>query len=156
MKIKHGLRPVVRIKEILEPHELTQKELAEMIGEAPQQVNKWVNGVEPCLNALGRIAIALGVKLADLVWYGGDDASFNKSSIVYIRGQVADALHKTTSIAELLEALGEYYRWTAEERAGVKIVNTDWQKGEITLGCSGESEAFITWAKKDRDSMYRL
>ena len=164
LKSKYGLKPIIRIKEILEEKRMTQKELAEMMGETPQQVNKWVMGVEPCLNALGRIAITLGVQLSDLVWYKGDNADFDVHSEVYIRGEVAHQASsaategKKTGIPQLLQALRQYYRWTDEELSGVKVLSWDAQKGEITLGCAGEdlSEDFIIWARKDRDSMYRL
>jgi len=156
MKTKYGLWPFIRIKEILEEKELTQKELAEMIGETPQQINKWVNGVEPCFSALGRIAITLGVKLTDLVWLAGDDAEFRASNVVYIRGEIVDTISKTPK--ELMDILREYYRWTDEEVKGVKLISHDFNKREIILGCIGEdvSKAFITWAKKARDDMYRL
>ena len=153
MKTKYGLWPFIRIKELLEEKNLTQKELAEMMGETPQQINKWVMGVEPCLSALGRISITLGVKLGDLVWHKGDDAEFNTNSVVYIRGE---AVNTSKSKPELLDSLKQYYRWTDEEFNGIKIINLDTEKGELVLGCTGESEAFITWAKKDRDCMYRL
>jgi len=158
MKTKYGLWPVVRIKEILDENDLTQKEFAEMMGETPQQVNKWVMGVEPCLSALGHMAITLGVKLEDLVWYAGDDADFGINSKVYIRGEIVDANSHLKSEAELLDALKHYYRWTDEELRGVKVICRDSEKDEITLGCSGEnnSEDFINWAKKARDDMYRL
>ena len=161
MKSKHGLKPIIRIKEILEEKQLTQKELSEMMGETPQQVNKWVMGVEPCLSALGRIAIILGVQLSDLVWYKGDNADFGVHSAVYIRGEAAteakNAADKRSS-PELLQALRQYYRWTDEELAGVKVITWDAKKGEIVLGCMNEalSREFITWARKDRDSVYRL
>jgi len=156
MKTKNGMWPFIRIKEILEEKELTQKELAEMIGETPQQVNKWVNGVEPCLSTLGRIAITLGVKLADLVWLAGDDAEFGVHNVVYIRGEIVGTISKKPE--ELMDVLREYYRWTDEEVKGVKVISQDFNKGEIVLGCMGEnsSDAFITWAKKARDDMYRL
>ena len=156
MKTKYGLWPFIRIKEILEEKELTQKELAEMINETPQQVNKWVNGVEPCLSALGRIAITLDVQLKDLVWLAGDDADFGVNNVVYIRGEIIGTI--SSSPGEAMDILKEYYRWTDEEVAGVKVVNQDFEKGEITLGCVGEgvSDPFITWAKRARDNMYRL
>ena len=164
MKSKYGLKPVIRIKEILEEKQMTQKELAEKMGETPQQVNKWVMGVEPCLNALGRIAITLGVQLSDLVWYKGDAVDFGVHSTVYIRGEaVLEAVSaagdgKNPGIPQLLQALRQYYRWTDEELSGVKVINWDAKKGEIALGCADEvlSEEFIIWAKKDRDSVYRL
>jgi len=157
MKTKYGLWPYIRIKEILEENELTQKELAEMMGETPQQVNKWVMGVEPCLSALGRMAITLGVKLEDLVWYAGDDAGFGIDSKVYIRGEIVDTMGHLKSEAELLDALKQYYRWTDEELRGVKIIGMDFEKGEIILGCGKiNSDEFINWAKKARDDMYRL
>jgi len=153
VKAKYGLRPIIRIKELLEENHLTQKEFAEMMGETPQQVNKWVMGVEPCLSALGRIAIILGVKINDVVWHKGDDADFNTNSIVYIRGEAID-FKKTKP--ELLDGLKQYYRLTDEELDGIKIINLDIKKGELVLGCTHKSEAFIEWAKKDRDCMYRL
>jgi len=153
MKIKFGLYPIIRIKEVLDQHDLTQKELAEMIGETPQQLSKWVNGVEPCLSALGRIAMTLGVSIHDLVWFAGEDADFNINSTVYIRGEATQSISHQS---ETLDVLKQYYRWTEEETAGVKVVFSD--KGDITLRCVGEgvSDAFITWAKKDRECMYRL
>ena len=171
MKTKYGLWPFVRIKEILEEKHLTQKELAEMMGETPQQVNKWVMGVEPCLSALGRMAITLGVKLQDLVWYSGDDADFGVHNKLYIRGEILDTIRNETDGIEdynafnqkILDVLCRHYRWTDEERSGVKVVTymlvrEDFTKGEIVLGCIGEgiSDAFITWAKKAREDMYRL
>jgi len=155
VKAKYGLKPIIRIKELLEEHNLTQKELAEMTGETPQQVNKWVMGVEPCLSALGHIAITLGVKLNDLVWHKGDDTEFNANSTVYIRGE---AVGTSKNKPELLDSLKQYYRWTDEEFNGIKIINLDTKKGELVLGCinEGASKAFIAWAKKDRDCMYRL
>jgi len=158
MRTKYGLWPFVRVKEILEEKNLTQKELAEMMGETPQQVNKWVMGVEPCLSALGRMAITLGVRLDDLVWYTGDDTDFGIRSLVHIRGEIVDTMEKQKSEQELLDTLKQYYRWTDDELQGVKIISTDFDKGEIVLGCSGEnsSEGFILWAKKARDCMYRL
>jgi len=154
MKTKYGLRPVIRIKELLDQRHLTQKELAEQMGETPQQVNKWVMGVEPCLNALGRIAITLGVSLGELVWHKGDDTDFGVGSTVYIRGQIVDTIENK---AELLYILKQYYRWTDEECAGIKVMDYKPEKSEIVLGCnSDQAEAFITWAKKDRDDMYRL
>jgi len=158
VKTKYGLWPVVRIKEILEKKNLTQKELAEMMGETPQQVNKWVMGVEPCLSALGRMAITLNVKLEDLVWYAGDDADFDINSKVYIRGEIVQTVNHLKNEEELLDVLKQYYRWTDEEVRGVKVIGKDFEKGEIILGCSSKnnSEAFINWAKKARDDMYRL
>ena len=154
MKTKYGLRPVIRIKELLDQRHLTQKELAEQMGETPQQVNKWVMGVEPCLNALGRIAITLGVSLGELVWHKGDDADFGVDSVIYIRGQIVDTI---TNKQELLYILKQYYRWTDEECTGIKVIDYEPEKSEIVLGCNGDqAEAFITWAKKDRDDMYRL
>ena len=154
MKTKYGLRPIIRLKEILEQRHLTQKEFAEQMGETPQQVNKWVMGVEPCLNALGRIAITLGVSLGELVWHKGDDADFGPGSVVYIRGQVVDTIQNKP---ELLYILKQYYRWTDEECAGIKVIDYIPEKSEIVLGCNGDqAQAFIDWAKKDRDDMYRL
>ncbi|MCL2286415.1 MAG: helix-turn-helix transcriptional regulator [Firmicutes bacterium] len=175
MRTKYGLWPLVRIKEILEEKNLTQKELAEMMGETPQQVNKWVMGVAPCLSALGRMAITLGVKLQDLVWYPGDDTDFDVGNRVYIRGEILDTVQKETDgiesyeefIEKILDVLCNYYRWTDEECSGVKVITYTFVrdnaskgevKGEIVLGCVGEgvSDAFIAWAKKARDYMYRL
>ena len=154
MKTKYGLRPVIRIKEFLEQRHLTQKELAEQMGETPQQVNKWVMGVEPCLNALGRMAITFGVNLGELVWHKGDDSDFGVDSTVYIRGQIVDTI---TNKQELLYILKQYYRWTDEECAGIKIIDYKPEKSEIVLGCNSDNaQEFIAWAKKDRDDMYRL
>jgi len=154
MKTKYGLRPVIRIKEFLEQRHLTQKELAEQMGETPQQVNKWVMGVEPCLNALGRMAITFGVSLGELVWHKGDDADFGVDSVVYIRGQIVDTI---TNKQELLYILKQYYRWTDEECAGIKIIDYKPEKSEIVLGCNSDNaQEFIAWAKKDRDDMFRL
>jgi len=154
MKTKYGLWPYVRVKEILEQKNLTQKEFAEKIGETPQQVNKWIMGVEPCLSSIGRIAITLGVQICDLVWYAGDDAGFNVDSCVYVRGVVGGS----NSTVQILQTLRDHYRWTAEELAGVKIVTYNAEKNEVTLGCVGAdaSDAFITWAKRHREDMYRL
>lgn len=156
MKTKYGLRPVIRLKEILDGLGLTQKELAEMIGETPQQINKWVNGVEPCISALGRIALTLGVTLCDLAWLAGDDESFDHSNVVYIRGQIVRGIFESGE--DPLSVLKQHYRWTEEELAGVKVASKSSKRNEITLACVGknDSEAFITWAKKDRDDMYRL
>ena len=169
MKTKYGLRPVIRIKELLDERQLTQKEFAEQMGETPQQVNKWVMGVEPCLNALGRIAITLGIGLSEVVWHKGDDAHFGPGSVVYIRGEVAkticdkiielrkDGNHKPYEPQDLMDDLKQYYRWTDEECAGVRLIEFNPQKTEIVLGCNSQNaEAFITWAKRDRDDMYRL
>ena len=158
MKTKYGLWPFVRIKEILEEKDLTQKELAEMMGETPQQISKWAVGVEPCLSALGHMAITLGVKLDELVWYAGDDGDFNIHSKVYIRGQVVKDMKHLKSETELLDELKHYYRWTDAERIGVEIIGKDLKKGEIVLGCTGKNNSgdFIEWAKKARDDMYRL
>ena len=158
MKTKYGLRPVIRIKELLEKHGLTQKELAEMIGETPQQVNKWVNGVEPCLSTLGRIAITLGVQLKDLVWLAGDDANFNANNAIYIRGGIASTICNKTSdnAQETLDSLKQYYRWTDEEAQGVTLVYIDSKNEELVLRCAPDADAFIAWAKKHRDDMYRL
>ena len=158
MKTKYGLWPLIRIKEILEEKDLTQKELAEMMGETPQQVNKWVMGVEPCLSALGRMAITLNVKLDELIWYAGEDADFNIHSKVYIRGDIVKQTQHVKNETELLEALKHYYRWTDTELVGVKIVKQDLKKGEIVLGCTkaDDSGDFIEWAKKAREDMYRL
>ena len=158
MKTKYGLWPFVRIKEILEEKGWTQKELAEMMGETPQQVNKWVMGVEPCLSALGRMAMTLDVKLEDLVWYAGEDADFGINSRVYIRGDIVKQMQHLKSETELLDALKHYYRWTNEELIGVKIASKDLKKGEIVLACTSKDNSgdFIEWAKKARDDMYRL
>jgi len=155
MKIKYGLTPIIRIKELLEEKHLTQKELAEMMGETPQQINKWVMGVEPCLSALGRISLTLGVKLGDLVWLKGDDASFNLHSVIYIRGEIFNNLQ---SESELLDVLKEYYRLTDAELGGIKVISCHIKKSEAMLGCVSEkrSKEFIAWAKKDREYMYRL
>jgi len=158
MRTKYGLTPIIRLKEILEDKRLTQKELAEMLGETPQQVNKWVNGVEPCLSALGRIAMTLSVSPGDIVWHKGDDPYFGSTSKIYIRGEAAAQALQTHNTSEQLDILKQYYRWTDEELAGAKLIHADTEKGEITLSCTDDatSEAFISWAKKDRDCMYRL
>ena len=155
MKTKDGLEPIIRIKEVLEQKNLTQKEFAEMIGETPQQLSKWVNGVEPCLSALGRIAISLGVFIRDIVWFAGDDPMFNATSRIYIRGEALDGVLQK---ADVLPALKEYYRWTDQELAGVKLIEYNPDKGEVVLGCVNAlfSGAFITWAKKARDCLYRM
>ena len=154
MKTKYGLRPIIRIKEILEQRHLTQKELAEQMGETPQQINKWVMGVEPCLSALGRIAITLGVSLGELVWHKGDDADFGQTSTVYIRGAIVDTV---TNKPELMYILKKHYRWTDDEFAGIKVIDYIPEKSEVILGCNnGNTQPFIDWAKKDRDDMYRL
>lgn len=155
MKIKYGLTPIIRIKEILEEKHLTQKELAEMMDETPQQINKWVMGVEPCLSALGRISLTLGVKLGDLVWLKGEDVSFNLHNVIYIRGEIISNLQNES---ELLDMLKEYYRLTDAELGGIKVLSCHIKKGEAMLGCVNEklSREFIAWAKKDRECMYRL
>jgi len=155
VKTKYGLKPIIRIKEILEQKNLTQKELAELMGETPQQINKWVMGVEPCLSALGRIAMTLGITLDNLVWYKGDDANFDASGVIYIRGEIFDTIK---SLEELLDTLKQYYRWTDEERCGINVLKYNIEKSEIVLGCINDetSAAFIDWAKKDRDYMYRM
>jgi len=154
MKMKYGFRPVIRIKELLEQKGLTQKDFAEMIGDTPQQLNKWVNGVEPCLSALGRIALTLDVKLTDIAWLAGDDANFGPNSVVYIRGEIVREIRDSGQ--DILQGLKQHYRWTEEELQGIKIVSTDLAREEVTLGCTQNAEAFITWAKRDREDMYRL
>jgi len=155
MKTKDGLEAIIRIKEVLEQKNLTQKEFAEMIGETPQQLSKWVNGVEPCLSSLGRIAISLGVFIRDIVWFAGDDPVFNVSSRIYIRGE---ALGGISQESEVIPVLKEYYRWTDEESSGVKLIEYNQTKAEVVLGCLDEhaSAAFIIWAKKARDCLYRM
>jgi len=155
MKTKDGLEPIIRIKEVLEQKGLTQKEFAEMIGETPQQLSKWVNGVEPCLSALGRIAISLGVFIRDIVWFAGDDPMFNANSRIYIRGEALDGI---STEADVLPVLKAYYRWTEEELAGVKLIEYNKAKGEAVLGCIYHISniPFVIWARKARDCLYRM
>ena len=154
MKTKYGLRPMLRIKELLEQQGLTQRDLAELMGETPQQINKWIMGVEPCLNSLGRIALVLGVKLNDIVWHAGDDVNFGPQSVVYIRG---DIIEPGDTAQDVFEKLTKHYRWTEEEAAGAKIHSFNPTIGELVIACASTgSDAFVSWAKKDRDYMYRL
>ena len=47
---------------------MTQAQLAEAIGVKPQQVGSWERGLRnPKLDALNRIAVALGCELTDLL-----------------------------------------------------------------------------------------
>ena len=149
MKAKHGLWPVVRIKEHLEQKGMTQKVLAELIGETPQQVNKWVMGVEPCLNAIGRMALVLGVTLHDMVWIKGDYETFAQGDTLFVRGDILDNINTPEALLATLKA---YYRWTDTECAGVEVVALS--PTEAVLRCN--TQPIVDWAKKDRDYIYRL
>ena len=56
-----------RIKDILKEKGLTQKELAERMGKAPQYINNVVNGGrDASINTLEKIAESLNVPIAEL------------------------------------------------------------------------------------------
>ena len=168
MKEKYGLKPVFRIKEMLEELNLTQKDLAEMMGETPQQLNKWVSGVEPSISALCRICLTLNITLSHIIWLKGDDPLFTKDKQVFIRGEVANTLAPLANGPDqgekFLAKLREYYRWTDAEFDGLRAPH--WITGKphpetglptvIEVCLQGSSDAFVAWAKKDRDDMYRM
>lgn len=57
----------IRILITLKERGMQQKQLAEMMGVAPQQVNKWVKGKENfTLDTVGRIEKALGIDLLQI------------------------------------------------------------------------------------------
>lgn len=59
--------PELRIKEIIKEKGITQKELADRMGKAPQYINNVVNGgKDTSVNILEAIADALDVPLASL------------------------------------------------------------------------------------------
>lgn len=155
MKSKYGVKVIIRLQEILDEKNLTQKDFAEKMGETPQQLNKWIQGVEPCLSTLGHISLTLGVEFNDLVWFKGTNENFDENSSVCIRG---DVLSIITSESQALSILRTYYRWTDEETAGVKISSYDKKRKEIVLKPKDKKtgEAFIAWAKKDHECLYRL
>ena len=161
MKEKYGLKPVFRIKEMLEELNLTQKDLAQMMGETPQQLNKWASGVEPSISALCRICLTLNIPLSQIIWLKGDDPYFTREKQVFIRGQIASTLsplaHGTNQGEKFLAKLREHYRWTAAEFDGLQAPRWISHQATIIEVClQGNSDAFVAWAKKDREDMYRM
>lgn len=58
----------MKIKELREEHRLTQRELAEKIGNSQRNVSNWENGTsEPDIETLVRLCRVFGVTLEELV-----------------------------------------------------------------------------------------
>lgn len=67
---------IIRIKELREEFLLTQKELADKIGNVQRNVSNWENGTsEPDLETLVRIADVFGVTLDELFGRSGTATS---------------------------------------------------------------------------------
>ncbi|MCF8324437.1 MAG: helix-turn-helix transcriptional regulator [Leadbetterella sp.] len=59
---------MIRLKEILEKRGLTQVWLSDQIGVSVVSVNNWCqNKNDPSLKTLKKMAVVLGIKIADLI-----------------------------------------------------------------------------------------